>query len=103
MLYAVSDSVLGAQPTIYTIDASKRPAVVTDELVVKRDGAPAQKLDIEGIAAAADGSFWLASEGYSERLVPHALTTSMPRATSRPRSPCRRSSSPTKSATASKA
>ncbi|MFF0949028.1 esterase-like activity of phytase family protein [Rhizobium leguminosarum] len=73
MLYTVSDSVLGSQPTIYTIDASKKPAVITDALVVKRDGAPAQKLDIEGIAAAADGSFWLASEGYSERLVPHAL------------------------------
>jgi hypothetical protein len=73
MLYAVSDSVLGSQPTIYTIDATKKPAVITDALVVKRDGAPAQKLDIEGIAAAADGSFWLASEGYTERLVPHAL------------------------------
>lgn len=73
MLYAVSDSVLGSQPTIYTIDATKKPAVITDALVVKRDGAPAQKLDIEGIAVAADGSFWLASEGYTERLVPHAL------------------------------
>ncbi|WP_434733840.1 esterase-like activity of phytase family protein [Rhizobium sp. YTUHZ044] len=73
MLYAVSDSALGSQPTIYTIDATKKPAVIIDALVVKRDGAPAQKLDIEGIAAAADGSFWLASEGNSERLVPHAL------------------------------
>jgi len=73
MLYAVSDSVLGSQPTIYTIDATKKPAVITDALIVKRDGAPAQKLDIEGIAVGADGSFWLASEGYTERLVPHAL------------------------------
>lgn len=73
MLYAVNDSVLGSQPTIYTIDATKKPAVITDALVVKRDGNPAQKLDIEGIAVAADGSFWLASEGYTERLVPHAL------------------------------
>ncbi|MGO8271858.1 alkaline phosphatase, partial [Rhizobium ruizarguesonis] len=35
MLSAVSDSVLGSPPTIYTIDVSKKPAVITDVLVVK--------------------------------------------------------------------
>ncbi len=72
-LFAVSDSVLGMQPTIYTIDATKKPAVITDTLTVKRDGQPAQKLDIEGVAVDEKGWFWLASEGNSEKLVPHAL------------------------------
>ena len=72
-LFAVSDSVLGNQPTIYTIDATKKPAVITDAMTVKRDGAAAQKLDIEGIAVDAKGWFWLASEGNSEKLLPHAL------------------------------
>lgn len=71
-LYAVSDSVYGAEPRIFTIDTTKSPAEITDALTITRDGAPAQKLDIEGIVATADG-FWLASEGNSEKLVPHAL------------------------------
>ncbi|MDI7860974.1 esterase-like activity of phytase family protein [Rhizobiaceae bacterium n13] len=73
MLYAVSDSVLGSQPTIYTIDATKKPAVITDALYVKRDGQPAQKLDIEGVTVDEEGWFWLASEGNTEKLLPHAL------------------------------
>ena len=35
--------------------------------------SPAQKLDIEGIAPDGEGGFWLASEGRSDRLIPHAL------------------------------
>ncbi|NNH32587.1 esterase-like activity of phytase family protein, partial [Rhizobium sp. SEMIA 4085] len=72
-LFAVSDSVLGMQPTIYTIDATQKPAVITETLMIKRDGAAAQKLDIEGIAVDEKGWFWLASEGNSEKLLPHAL------------------------------
>lgn len=72
-LYAINDSVLGGQPRIYTIDATKKPAVITDALTVTRDGQPAQKLDIEGIAVDGKGGFWLASEGNSEKLLPHAL------------------------------
>lgn len=72
-LYAVSDSVYGMQPSIFTIDATKSPAQITSVLRVKRDGQPAQKLDIEGIAADDKGGFWLASEGNSDKLVPHAL------------------------------
>lgn len=72
-LYAINDSVLGSQPRIYTIDATKKPAVITDALTVTRDGQPAQKLDIEGIAVDGKGGFWLASEGNSEKLLPHAL------------------------------
>ncbi|MBD9386618.1 esterase-like activity of phytase family protein [Agrobacterium sp. AGB01] len=73
ILYAVSDSVYGMQPSIYTIDATQKPAVITSVLHVKRDGQPAQKLDIEGITLDGKGGFWLASEGNSEKLLPHAL------------------------------
>ncbi len=72
-LYAVSDSVYGMQPTIFTIDASVQPARITDALRITRSGQPAQKLDIEGIALDGEGGFWLASEGRTDRLIPHAL------------------------------
>ncbi|QMV01350.1 alkaline phosphatase [Devosia sp. D6-9] len=73
ILYAASDSVLSAQPSIYTIDATAKPARITKKTVVTRNGDPAQKLDIEGITLDGKGGFWLASEGYTEKLVPHAL------------------------------
>lgn len=72
-LYAVSDSVYGAMPRIYTIDATQTPARITAALDITRGGDPAQKLDIEGIAPDGNGGFWLASEGRSDRLIPHAL------------------------------
>ncbi len=72
-LYAVSDSVYGMQPSIFTIDATQKPARITDVLRVKRDGQPAQKLDIEGVTVDEEGWFWLASEGNSDKLLPHAL------------------------------
>lgn len=61
-LYAASDSAY-ANGWVYTIDASKQPAVITERRAVKRDGAPAEDLDIEGISVAADRGFWIASEG----------------------------------------
>lgn len=61
-LYAASDSAY-ANGWVYTIDASKQPAVITERRAVKHDGAPAEGLDIEGISVAADGGFWIASEG----------------------------------------
>jgi hypothetical protein len=73
ILYAVSDSVLANQPAIYTIDATKTPARITAKTVVTRNGFPAQKLDLEGIAPVAGGGFWLASEGRTDRLTPHAI------------------------------
>ena len=73
MLYAVSDSFYSAQPRIFTIDATQTPARITGALTVTRDGNPAQKLDLEGIAADGKGGFWLASEGRSDRLIPHAI------------------------------
>lgn len=72
-LYAVSDSVYRAAPTIYTIDATQTPARITGAVVVTRDGDPAQKLDLEGIATDGEGGFWLASEGRADKLVPHAI------------------------------
>ncbi len=58
-LYAVSDSFL-AEGFIYTIDVSKKPALITDRLQVT--GA-SSSVDLEGIAVGPDGSFWLGSEG----------------------------------------
>ena len=72
-LYAVSDSVYGQMPMIYTIDATKTPALITSGLLVTRAGDAAQKLDLEGIALDGKGGFWLASEGRSDRLIPHAI------------------------------
>ena len=72
-LYAVSDSAYAAAPAIYTIDAATRPARIIAKTVVTRDGTPAEKLDLEGIAADGQGGFWLASEGNAEKGVPHAV------------------------------
>jgi alkaline phosphatase len=73
LLYAVSDSFYSAEPAIFVIDATKTPAEITRKIVVKRGDAPAQKLDLEGIVADGEGGFWLASEGDTAKLVPHAL------------------------------
>ncbi|XDA98384.1 esterase-like activity of phytase family protein [Sulfitobacter sp. LCG007] len=72
-LYAVSDSFYGYQPRIFRIDASAKPARIVEAIDVTRAGMPAQKLDLEGITSDGDGGFWLASEGRTDRLVPHAL------------------------------
>jgi alkaline phosphatase len=73
LLYAVSDSIYSGMPSIYTIDATQTPAMITSRTLVTRNGDAAQLLDIEGIVGDGDGGFWLASEGRSDRLVPHAL------------------------------
>jgi len=72
-LYAVNDSFYSMQPTIFTIDASRTPAAITKTTPVTRAGAPAQKLDIEGIVADGEGGFWIASEGRTDRDIPHAI------------------------------
>lgn len=72
-LYAVSDSVYGTQPSIFQIDATQSPAVITSSISVTRAGDPAQKLDLEGIASDGQGGFWLASEGRTDREIPHGL------------------------------
>ncbi len=72
-LYAVSDSVLYAAPSVYTIDATAKPARITSSMVITRNGEAAQKLDLEGITQDGEGGFWLANEGDAAKLVPHAL------------------------------
>jgi hypothetical protein len=72
-LYAVSDSVLGRAPAIYEIDATQVPATIVNKTIITRDGAAAQKLDLEGITLDGEGGFWLASEGDTAELTPHAL------------------------------
>ncbi|CDZ71378.1 Alkaline phosphatase [Neorhizobium galegae bv. orientalis] len=73
ILYAVSDSVYTMQPSIFTIDTTRKPAEITSVLRITRGGQPAQKLDIEGIALDGKGGFWLASEGDSAKLTGHGL------------------------------
>lgn len=72
-LFAVSDSAYSAAPAIYTIDSMASPATITGKTIVTRDGAPAEKLDLEAIAQDGAGGFWLASEGNSEKEIPHAV------------------------------
>ncbi|WP_067200623.1 esterase-like activity of phytase family protein [Microbacterium sp. XT11] len=61
LLYAASDAVV-SPATIYTVDVSAAPARIISSLQVHDGGSPIA-LDVEGIAAAADGGFWLAVEG----------------------------------------
>ena len=72
-LYAVSDSAYAPEPAIFTIDTTSRPARIIAKTPVTRDGAPAEKLDLEGIAADGQGGFWLASEGNAEKDIPNAV------------------------------
>lgn len=73
ILYAVSDSALSAQPAVYEIDATAKPARIVKKTVITRGGDAAQKLDLEGITLDGEGGFWVASEGRSDKLTPHAL------------------------------
>lgn len=61
-LYSISDSAF-SQAVIFTMDISTAPATITRKTVITSAGAPAQGLDLEGIAARSTGGFWLASEG----------------------------------------
>lgn len=72
-LYAVNDSFYSMQPSIFEINATQSPAKITRKIAITRNGVPAQKLDMEGITLDGKGGFWIASEGRSDRLVPHAL------------------------------
>ena len=73
MIYAVNDSFYGYQPRIFTIDPSQTPARIIAATDVTRAGYPAQKMDMEGITLDGEGGFWIASEGRTDRLVPHAI------------------------------
>lgn len=73
ILYGVNDSFYSMQPTIFTIDANQTPAKITAAARVTRGGAAAQLMDQEGITTDGEGGFWIASEGRTDRLIPHAL------------------------------
>jgi len=60
-LVSVSDSFY-ATTKISSLDVSQHPALLDEVAVVTEDGAPAT-LDAEGIAPAAGGGWWIASEG----------------------------------------
>ncbi len=49
------------------------PAKITNALPVTRKGHAAQKLDMEGITLDGEGGFWIASEGRTDRVIPHAI------------------------------
>ncbi len=72
-LYAVSDSAYGAAPTIFTLNATQKPAKITGATVVTRGGEAAQLMDLEGITPDGEGGFWLASEGRSDKMIPHGI------------------------------
>nr|BFE75693.1 hypothetical protein GCM10020092_089940 [Actinoplanes digitatis] len=60
-LVAVTDSAYS--PTrLLTIDTAARPAAITAELTLTRNGTPVG-YDAEGVAALASGGYWLAVEG----------------------------------------
>ncbi|MCR9085161.1 MAG: esterase-like activity of phytase family protein [Rhodobacteraceae bacterium] len=73
MIYAVNDSFYGMQPMILKIDPTQTPARIVEAIAVTREGAPAQKLDMEGITLDGEGNFWVASEGRTDRVIPHAI------------------------------
>ncbi|MGQ9366595.1 esterase-like activity of phytase family protein [Azospirillum sp. ST 5-10] len=65
ILYAVPDSAY-ARSRIFTIDAGAKPARITTATVLKKDGKTVD-YDLEGVAVADDGGFWLVSEGNPEK------------------------------------
>lgn len=69
-LYAVSDSFYD-EARIYTLDVAATPAKIASYAAVQ--GASQVKLDLEGISVAADGGFWLASEGNPDKDMQHLL------------------------------
>lgn len=60
-LYAVPDSYY-KQSQIFKIDTSRTPATIDGRIALRKNDVGVN-YDLEGIAQAADGNFWLASEG----------------------------------------
>ncbi|MCZ4282504.1 esterase-like activity of phytase family protein [Kiloniella laminariae] len=66
ILYAVNDSFYSTAD-IFTLDVSASPARIVTARRLTKDGKPMENLDLEGIAAAEDGSFWVVSEAKPEK------------------------------------
>jgi hypothetical protein len=60
-LYTAHDAFL-VDSRLHVMDVSGRPARITDEIPLRRNGAPVS-YDIKGLVQRANGSFWVASEG----------------------------------------
>lgn len=74
IVWAVNDSFYGFQPTIFKIDTTTTPATIIDAIpVTRQNGDPAQQLDMEGITLDGEGGFFIASEGRTDRVIPHAI------------------------------
>lgn len=74
IVWAVNDSFYLFQPTIFKIDTTQSPARIVDAIrVVRQDGNPAQQIDMEGITLDGKGGFYVASEGRTKRVIPHAI------------------------------
>ncbi len=74
IVWAVNDSFYLFQPTIFKIDTKTKPATIVDAIpVVRQDGNPAQQIDMEGITLDGKGGFYVASEGRTDRVIPHAI------------------------------
>ncbi|MBA86315.1 MAG: alkaline phosphatase [Rhodobacteraceae bacterium] len=73
IVWAVNDSFYSFQPSIFKIDTKMSPPRIVDVIRVHREGRPAQKLDMEGITLDGHGGFYVASEGRTDRVVPHAI------------------------------
>lgn len=71
-LFAVTDSYYG-EARILEIDATREPAEIVAATLVSEGGKPAENLDLEGVALAAGGGFWLASEGNPAKDKKHLL------------------------------
>jgi hypothetical protein len=71
ILYTVPDSYY-AQSRIYRMDVRKTPAVITDEIILKKSGATVD-YDLEGVAVRKDGGYWLVSEGSGSAPSPSRL------------------------------
>lgn len=74
ILWAINDSFYGFQPTIFKINTTTTPATIVDSITVtRRNGDPAQQIDMEGITLDGQGGFYIASEGRTDRVIPHAI------------------------------
>lgn len=74
IIWAVNDSFYGFQPTIFKIDTKTTPATIIDSIpVTRQNGDPAQQIDMEGITLDGEGGFFIASEGRTDRVIPHAI------------------------------
>ena len=75
-LVAVNDSFYAMQPSLFFIEVGEDgdPAKIVRRVPITRSGAAAQLLDLEGVVFDEERAlFWLASEGRTERLIPHAI------------------------------